>query len=73
MIARVERNDVLGWTKSKDKPTNFIKVFDGFIFIGKSDDGSAVVGAQHRPICALHNRLIRGLYSLRYTRGPGNV
>ena len=54
----------------KEKIMNIIKRFNGFILIGKVDDVTVVVGSQHRPICASHNRLSVRLFSVWYIRGP---
>ena len=45
-----------------------IEAFNICYFIGKMDDVSFILGAQHRPICAVQNRLLVVLFSLRYTR-----
>ena len=47
---------------------NIEKVFHGCSFIGKVDDATFVVGAQHRMIFKLNNRLVDGLFSAKYTR-----
>ena len=45
-----------------------IKAFNGCRFIGKFDNVPVVVGAQHKPICAVQNRLVIGFFNLWYTR-----
>ena len=48
---------------------NIIKVLFGCSSIGKIDDVPYVVGAQHRPVCAIHNRLVTGYFGCSV---PGN-
>ena len=53
----------------KDNCMDFIKVFFGCIFIGKVDNVQFVFGDQHRPVCAVNNRLIEKSFSGWYTNG----
>ena len=54
-------------------PMNRIKLFDGYIFIGKVDDVTVVVGTKHRPTFSVHNIMVARLCSVCYNSIPGTV
>ena len=47
---------------------NIRKVLKICSFIGKVDYVPVILGSQHRPICAVHNRSIVGLFSVKCTK-----
>ena len=49
---------------------NHIKLFFGFMFIGKIDDVTVVEGYHHIEIYEVYNILVSGLFSVWYTTGP---